>query len=498
MNLIIPQPPPRQVIYWLSFSLCWIVGPLIQGYYDTGAFTFKTRVWASVRFNVIFYIIAGIILASFLIAKAVASQLSTEEVGAFAALLANTWGLLLLVLMLGYGLVEVPRTMWYNGNRVVRMKKMHYTMSNLHENAQVQQDRLSQLHSFVQRVHTSFSTTSPMRQFVDVVVYNTPSPDSYKFAGIFGGNPVEEMPVLDKLKSKPLSELNERDLADLNYLAILAKHELSVTAADWEDTVDEAIELEAITHWQHTATPSSAAPTSVRSKGCLAVNWWRFKVFWSPVVLRVCAVICTIFSLIMMYGEISLVIPTEQQISPLGALLESIQGQIIAQTICLIYLLYIVLCTFFTLFRVRISAMYHMHGGGRTNEVSLIHNGLFMLRVLPALGYNFFHILRVENTAFQKVVGNMDAIPVFGSSFNQYFPIFICVFAVATLFNWFTRVLKCLNIPRFEYSENFDNEHVAEGKLLLSREKRYRDEAATLSNFSSTREVDDDDAHRLI
>lgn len=243
----------------------------------------------------------------------------------------------------------------------------------------------------------------------------------------------------------------------------------------------------------------TAAPTAVRTRGCCAVLWWRFRVFWSPIVFRILAVLFAISSLVMLYGQISLVIPTDKQISPLGAMLEALDGQIfVQQAVCLVYLIYIVMCTFYPLFRVRLSTLYHMHGGGRTNEVSLLHNGAFMLRVLPALAYNFFAVLHIEGTASQRVLGQMEAIPFLGSSFNQYFPIFICVFSVATFFNWFTRILKCLNIPKFEYSESFENEHVTEGRLLLQRERRYKEETQmTTMNGSNTASEDLDDV-RLI
>lgn len=76
-------------------------------------------------------------MQAFLLWKLISDHLTGEQLGFFAMCLANTWGLVLLILMLGYGLVEVPRVTWYSGNRVVAMKKLHYTLAHLHEQAQV-------------------------------------------------------------------------------------------------------------------------------------------------------------------------------------------------------------------------------------------------------------------------------------------------------------------------------------------------------------------------
>ena len=38
----------------------------------------------------------------------------------------NTWGLFLLVLLLGYGLVEVPRQIWQAGNKGYRLQKTYF------------------------------------------------------------------------------------------------------------------------------------------------------------------------------------------------------------------------------------------------------------------------------------------------------------------------------------------------------------------------------------
>ena len=43
----------------------------------------------------------------------------------------NTWGLFLLVLLLGYGLVEVPRTLWNNSKRGHLLQFTYFKIAKL-------------------------------------------------------------------------------------------------------------------------------------------------------------------------------------------------------------------------------------------------------------------------------------------------------------------------------------------------------------------------------
>lgn len=44
---------------------------------------------------------------------------------------ANTWGLFLLVLLLGYGLVEIPRSYWLSASHNYRLAKTYFKVAKL-------------------------------------------------------------------------------------------------------------------------------------------------------------------------------------------------------------------------------------------------------------------------------------------------------------------------------------------------------------------------------
>jgi hypothetical protein len=104
------------VLFWCSFMLMWFIIPLASGYYDNGEFTFKAKMKSSLRMNGILFLVAGIIgVIGVIYLKAVAAM-SWDDLSGLAIAASNTWGLAILVLMAGYGLVEFPRSLWHTSD----------------------------------------------------------------------------------------------------------------------------------------------------------------------------------------------------------------------------------------------------------------------------------------------------------------------------------------------------------------------------------------------
>ena len=140
-----------RIVYWSSQFLTWMILPVMQSYAVAGEFTVTGKLKSSLWDNAIYY--SSYLLIALILVIYIATQpgsvrevykknlqkevvhlisieskyilyppglhLTWERTKAIAAAASNTWGLFVLVLMLGYGLVEVPRTLW---NRQVLSK----------------------------------------------------------------------------------------------------------------------------------------------------------------------------------------------------------------------------------------------------------------------------------------------------------------------------------------------------------------------------------------
>ena len=103
-----------RIVYWSSQVLTWLILPIMQSFTQAGEFTMSGKLKSALWDNMIYYtsyLLIAIILIIYIAMKP-DLHLDWERTKAIAAAASNTWGLFVLVLMLGYGLVEVPRSCW--------------------------------------------------------------------------------------------------------------------------------------------------------------------------------------------------------------------------------------------------------------------------------------------------------------------------------------------------------------------------------------------------
>jgi hypothetical protein len=56
-----------------------------------------------------------------------------------------------------------------------------------------------------------------------------------------------------------------------------------------------------------------------------------------------------------------------------------------------------------------------------------------------------------------------------GKYFQQFFPILLVPFSLATLFNLYSRILNLLRIKRFQFDEEFlQDSQIEEGSMIMS------------------------------
>lgn len=110
-----------------SLALC----PPPQEYSAAGQFTLKGRIVESIKQNLIFYGAIGVCAIGFLIWIVVANGITSDQLTPFMFTLATTFGLVNIVLMMGYGLVEVPRMVWRASNPHMALRREHFKAPDL-------------------------------------------------------------------------------------------------------------------------------------------------------------------------------------------------------------------------------------------------------------------------------------------------------------------------------------------------------------------------------
>ena len=103
-------------MYWIIQSFCWLVLPLLKRFMIAGEFTFLTKVKrALINQARYFTFLIGFLLV-FVIYLLIIDDLTKESLQTFLAAMGSMWGMLLIIILMGYGVVAIPRTWWYKGD----------------------------------------------------------------------------------------------------------------------------------------------------------------------------------------------------------------------------------------------------------------------------------------------------------------------------------------------------------------------------------------------
>ena len=104
---------------------------LFQSYAWAGDFSITGKLRSAIVYNAIYYGSYLLIFGVLLIYVASHINLTAAYLKVICITASNTWGLFLLVLLLGYGLVEIPRVLWNSCNRNLALAQTHFKIAKL-------------------------------------------------------------------------------------------------------------------------------------------------------------------------------------------------------------------------------------------------------------------------------------------------------------------------------------------------------------------------------
>ena len=103
----------------------------LQEFYAAGEFTFRGRFITSLRSNLKFYVVLALLGVGMVVYMLVTKKVTMDNLVPFVLTLSNTFGLCIIIFMLGYGLVEVPRLVWHQSNPEYALRLLEFTAPEL-------------------------------------------------------------------------------------------------------------------------------------------------------------------------------------------------------------------------------------------------------------------------------------------------------------------------------------------------------------------------------
>lgn len=109
----------------------------------------------------------------------------------------------------------------------------------------------------------------------------------------------------------------------------------------------------------------------------------------------------------------------------------------------------------------------------------LLVNAQFLVRLQFPLAYHFTLLLRSpasRTTAFHSLMSDMAVVPILGTQFNTFAPLFIMVLAIFTLFHGYARLLNIVGLQHEDCLTGQDQQGTQPSSFSINeRHKGVRD-----------------------
>lgn len=472
-----------RIIYWSSQFLTWLIMPLMQSYLKAGDFTIKGKLKSALVDNAIYYgsylFICGILLIYLALQPGI--SLDWQKLKAIASSASNTWGLFLLVLLLGYALVEVPRSLWNNSKPGFTLQYAYFKLSKLSSEKAEAEEHVDDVLESLQSASRAIPPRHELRPALETIIRKVPT------------ELMERARRVSRDDGSPVAVPSEKALVRLHRQVIKSLQTLQRTEALWNVQVNKVLHLEdvaknavSLDHRFKTEFPKHRTGFA-RATYSPTMEWYWECVVKAP-FLKVLAVITGFLSCIVVWSELTF-FNREPVLSIFASILNIAKENydfVTIEIFSMMTLCYLCYCAYSTVFRIKFLNLYYLAAHHQTNEYSLIFSGMLLCRLTPPMCLNFLglihmdsHIIkeRILETHYTQIMGHMDVLGIIADGFNIYFPMVMLAFCLATWFSLGSRALNALGFQQFMLNETIATELVQEGKDLIVREKRKRQRA---------------------
>ncbi|XP_051923788.1 G-protein coupled receptor-associated protein LMBRD2B-like isoform X2 [Hippocampus zosterae] len=466
-----------RVVYWTSQFLTWLLLPFMQSYARSGAFSLVGKVKAAIVENAIYYG-TYLLIFIFLVIYVVAHpkwRLTWTEFQTICITAANTWGLFLLVLLLGYGLVEIPRSYWLSSCHTHLLAKTYFKVAKMACEKVSAEENLADVMEEVSVINVSVKYNHSLRECVDTILTKCPT-EYQQEMGSDAEHSCNDQTVLP----------TKRGLVQLHKKVIAAVQRCRQTRVQWSMLLERIFHLE-------DAAKSRGNPmchfvrsfTATERDGCIRRFLYTPKVEWywecvfRQVVYKLLAFLLFFLSVAVVWSEC-----TFFSMRPVLSLFAII-------AVCFITIIFLCVCVYSTVFQIRVFNYYYLAPHHQTDAYSLQFSGMLFCRLTPPLCLNFLGLIHMDpavsqqdrlHTSYTSIMGSMHLLSFISNGFYIYYPVLVLLLCFATLSNLGSRCLNLLGVHQYVTDDDLSLDLVDEGKELVRRERRKRQKSIDAAN----------------
>ncbi|KAJ1379872.1 LMBR1-like membrane protein [Sesbania bispinosa] len=387
----------------------------------------------------------------------------------------NTFGLVTGAFLLGFGLSEIPKSIWRNADRTTRQKVLYHKVAKVAVKLDDAQQELSNVVVVAQTTSNQMSKRDPLRPYMDVI--------DDMLTHMFKEDPSFRPQGGQVGESDMDYDTDEKSMATLRRHLRGAIEEYRRYKSEYMTYLLEALELEDTTkNYEHRDSTGWKYMSSIRPArtGKLGSLFDTLEFFWRCIlrkqVEKGLAVILGIISVAILLAEATLLPSVD--LSLFSILIKSVgTKEVLVQAFAFVPLMYMCMCTYYSLFKIGMLMFYSLTPR-QTSSVNLLMICSMIARYAPPISYNFLNLIRLgsdKTTIFEQRMGNIDnAVPFFGDKFNKIYPLIMVIYTVLVASNFFDRVFDFLGTwKRYIFkteAEDMDGFNPS-GLIILQKER---------------------------
>lgn len=119
-----------------TFSLAWLWLPVQLEYHYSGEFSFRERLKEAIYKNLFFYFVILAIAVIYVIYMVSVHNVSLSQIVGVMMAMGNTYGVLLIIVLMGNGLVSLPKRMWEMSDYDNELTRLYMSASSVESSYQ--------------------------------------------------------------------------------------------------------------------------------------------------------------------------------------------------------------------------------------------------------------------------------------------------------------------------------------------------------------------------
>ena len=467
------------ILYWTLQLLSWLILPLFQSFVSIHYFSiWKRMLWSFIQTGMVFLtlIFLCIVIMIFLIVK---EGWNFSNIISVAVTASNLWVLFFMILLVGYGLVELPRFLLKRSRYRSYLRYLYFQAAKSYTEKLEAELHMQETENEIKFYSRIIKYTNPYHIYMQSIIKRLPLQAISQF--IDENNDFQDYSLNENISLKLLEKLNEK--------AKRTTWELFQCSAQWRQLTDHVINMEKIVNSMN--NPERLLENyKIHCSRKLQYYISRINWIWTIYILRGIYLLLfgfsALFSFIIFISEITIFLNQFAKVTLLAYIMNIgmySKNYLSSEIFSIIFLAYISICAYYSVFKIRIFNKYRLCSDHQTNEFSLLFSAILLSRLITAMCLNYLYLVDLARLPSSSLRLSTNVKPTFfdiwGSTvpeiavlFFIYFPLVIIFVIFSAILQLDRRVLSFFGFQQFIGDEEILLELVNEGKQYIQMQKK--------------------------